>query len=48
MLDGYIPERPESRAQVAQTEREVTVKVKKVLPFSRAPYCDMDPAGGEA
>lgn len=45
VLDGYIPESPESRARVAQTEREVAVKVEKVLSFARAPYCDMNPGG---
>lgn len=47
VLDGYTPERPEPRARVAQTEREVTVKVEKVFSFARAPYCDMDSGGTE-
>ena len=41
VIDGYVPEDPQSRRRLAQTEQEVRVKVEKVLSFARTPYCDV-------
>ncbi|HNU73695.1 MAG TPA: pyridoxamine 5'-phosphate oxidase family protein [Deltaproteobacteria bacterium] len=41
VIDGYVPEDAQSTRHQAQTQREIRVRVEKVLSFSRAPYCDV-------
>ena len=40
VLDGYIP-KVEVAHPLPQTEKQLLIKVEKILDFSLAPHCDL-------